>query len=259
MKIQKLFDLSGRVAVVTGGGVGLGKQMAEGLAEAGADIVICSRRLDVCKEATREIHEKLRVRTLPFEVDITNPATIDSMVHNVLDTFGKIDILVNNSGVAWAGPPESLTPEGWQKVIDTNLTGTFNSCQAIGKVMISQKRGKIINISSIIGMLGSQPELLDTISYSVSKGALISLTRDLAVKWARYNIYVNALAPSFFPTHMTKWVIEHRSEKMVSRTPLGRLGHDNDVKGPVVFLASDASNFITGHVLPVDGGWTINL
>lgn len=255
--VKKLYDLSGRVAVVTGGGYGLGEKMAEGLAQAGADLAICSRKLEKCKETATRIG-KLGVKAVAMELDVTKEDSVRLLAEKLEKEFGRADVLVNNSGTAWATPPEDVKLVDWDRVIETNLTGAFLCSQSVGRIMIKQRRGKIINISSIAGSLGSRSELLDAISYSVSKGALNALTRDLAVKWAKYNINVNAIAPSFFPTHLTEWVIKHRSENIIARTPLGRLGGDDDLKGPVVFLASDASNFITGQVLAVDGGWSIS-
>ena len=255
--VKRLFDLGGKVAIVTGGGYGLGKQMAEGLAEAGADLVICSRNVARCEETATKI-QGLGVRALAIELDVTKQDSVQGMAERVEKEFGSADILVNNSGTAWAASPEDAKLEDWNRVIETNLTGAFLCSQRVGRIMIRQKSGKIINVSSIAGMLGFRGELLDTISYSASKGALNALTRDLAVKWAKYNINVNALAPSFFPTQMTEWIIKHRSDKMIARTPLGTLGGENDLKGPVVFLASEASKFITGQVLAVDGGWSIS-
>lgn len=255
--VKKLYDLTGCVAVVTGGAYGLGEKMAEGLAEAGADLAICSRKLEKCEETAARIG-KLGVKAVAIELDVTQQDSVGFLGEKVKREFGRVDILVNNSGTAWAAPPEDVKLDDWNRVIGTNLTGAFLCSQSVGRTMIKQRRGKIINVSSIAGSLGSRSELLDAISYSVSKGALNALTRDLAVKWAKYNINVNAIAPSFFPTHMTERVIERSSENIIARTPLGRLGGEDDLKGPVVFLASDASNFVTGQVLAVDGGWSIS-
>lgn len=256
--VRQLFDLADRVAIITGGATGLGFQIAQGLAEAGADVVICSRNLTKCEEAAAKI-KSLGVRSMPIAVDVTSPEMLSKMVADIVKEFGKIDVLVNNSGVAWAAPPEESKIEDWRRVMETNVTGAFLCSQYVGRIMISQKSGSIINNSSISGMRGISAEILDTISYSTSKGALIAFTKDLATKWAKYNIRVNALAPSFFPTHLTEWVVAHRKEKIVSRIPLGRLGEDDDLKGPAVFLASDASKYITGQVIAIDGGCSNSL
>jgi NAD(P)-dependent dehydrogenase (short-subunit alcohol dehydrogenase family) len=251
---RRLFDLSGRVAIVTGGAVGLGRQMAEGLAEMGANLVLCARKKERCEQAAAEL-QALGVATLALACDVTNPASIQEVVEATLSRFGRIDILVNNAGTSWGAPAEEMGLEQWNKVIATNLTGTFLCSQAVGKVMIRQKRGKIINIASVAGMAGSPPEL-QAIGYSASKGAVITFTRDLARKWAAHNIHVNAIAPGWFPTNMSGAVIERNRESLLKEIPLGRFGGEQDLKGAAVFLASAASDFVTGQVLVVDGGQT---
>jgi len=253
MHAADLFNLKGRVAIVTGGSIGLGRQISEGLAEMGADIVLCARRLDRCEEAAEELR-KLGVRVLALRCDVNQPLEVKELAARTLAEFGRIDILVNNAGISWAGPPEELSLEDWNKVVNTNVTGTFLCTQAVGRVMIQQRRGKIINIASVAGLLGHPPEALDTIAYNTSKGAVVNFTRDLACKWARFNINVNAIAPGWFPTHMSRWVIEHRREILLQRIPLRRFGGEDELKGAVIFLASDASNYVTGHILAVDGG-----
>jgi NAD(P)-dependent dehydrogenase (short-subunit alcohol dehydrogenase family) len=252
--VKELFDLTGKAAIITGGGTGLGRQMALGLAEAGANVALCSRRLDVCEATAEAIKKDLGVETAAVETDVTLPESVEKMTKTVVEKFGRIDILINNSGITWAGPPESLKVADWKRVIDSNVTGTFVCCQQVGIVMIRQHYGKIINISSVAGLTGSPSDLLDAISYSTSKGAVVAFTRDLASKWAKYNITVNALAPGYFHTHLTDWVIMHRSDRILARTPLHRLGTDDDLKGPAVLLASDASKYITGQIIIVDGG-----
>ncbi|MEW6545940.1 MAG: SDR family oxidoreductase [Bacillota bacterium] len=251
MHVRDLFDLSGRVALVTGGSMGLGKQMARGLAEAGADLVLCSRKDERLREAARELGE-LGVRVLPLPGDVGDPEAVQRVVEGALAAFGHLDILVNAAGLAWAGPPERLPLPDWEKVQRTNVTGTFLMCQAVGRHMIERRRGSIINVASVAGLLGTA--VLDAIAYNTSKGAVIAFTRDLAVKWAGYGVRVNAIAPGFFPTHMTDWVIRNRGREITAATPLGRLGGDDDLKGAVVYLASEASAYVTGHVLVVDGG-----
>jgi len=187
MSILNLFDLSGRVSIVTGGGYGLGKIMATALGEAGSDIVVCSRKLEKC-EATAHDIEKLGVRSLAFECDINRDEDVDRVVSETVKKFKKIDILVNNSGLGWGASPEDIKMQDWQKVIDLNITGVFRFTQKVGREMIKQKSGKIINISSYAGLRGTDPDYLNSIPYNTSKGAMIIFTKDLATKWAKYNI-----------------------------------------------------------------------
>src|SRR5712692_9673973 len=255
MNTRQLFDLTGRVAIVTGSSIGLGRQMAEGLAEMGAHLVLCARRAERCQQAADELRQ-LGVRTLALACDVTNPKEIQDLVETALAEFGKIDILVNNAGISWGAPPEKMLLEDWKKVLETNLTGAFLCAQAVGKIMIGQGRGKIINIASVAGFGGAPPEVKEATGYHASKGGVIALTKDLACKWARHNVQVNAIAPGWFPTHMSGWVIEHRKELLLEQIPLRRFGNDHDLKGAAVFLASAASDYVTGHVLVVDGGQT---
>jgi NAD(P)-dependent dehydrogenase (short-subunit alcohol dehydrogenase family) len=262
VNVKQLFDLTGRVAIVTGGSIGLGRQMAEGLAEMGADLVLCARKQERCHQAAEEL-QQLGVKAIALGCDVKNPASIQEMVDATLSQFGRIDVLINNAGISWGAPVEEMRLEDWNKVIETNLTGTFLCAQAVGKVMIRQGRGensacknsagKIINIASVAG-LGGAPEELPAIGYHASKGGVISFTKDLACKWASHNIQVNAIAPGWFPTHMSNRVLEHHEELFLSHIPLRRFGNEHDLKGAAVFLASDASNYVTGHVLVVDGG-----
>lgn len=254
MNIKQLFDLSGRVAIVTGGAVGLGRQMAEGLAESGANIVLCARKRERCEQAAEEL-KKLGVATLALGCDVKNVDHVREVVERTVAQFGHIDILINNAGTSWGAPVEEMRLEHWNKVIETNLTGTFLFSQAVGKIMIPRQRGKIINIASVAGMRGAPPEF-QAIGYHASKGGVITFTKDLACKWARFNINVNAIAPGWFPTNMSGVVIERNRELLRQRIPLGRFGSEFDLKGAAVFLASAASDFVTGHILAVDGGQT---
>lgn len=264
MHIRDLFDLTGKTALVTGGSMGLGFQMATALVEAGADVAICARNLERCQQAAKEL-EKCEVFNDPsrkpkvaaFGCDVTNPSQVEATVSAVLDTFGAIDILVNNAGTSWAAPPEKLKLENWNKVMAVNVTGTFLCCQAVGRHMIERgKGGKIINIASSAGLRGRDPKVLDTIAYNTSKGAVVTFTKDLAVKWAKHNINVNAIAPGFFRTHLSEWVLDHRLDLILPKIPMGRIGKDYELKGAVVFLASKASDYVTGHILLVEGGST---
>jgi gluconate 5-dehydrogenase len=255
MDIRSLFDLNGRVAIVTGGGIGLGKQMTHALAEAGCHVVTCARKVERCEAVAHEI-EKLGVKALAFRCDIGNEQEIDQVVNGTVKEFGKIDILVNNAGRTWGSPVENYPLEHWNKVVAVNLTGTFLFSQKAGREMIKQKDGKIINMSSYGGLRGSDPEYMDAIAYNVTKGGIVSFTKDLAVKWAKYNIKVNAIAPGWFITQMTQWSRENKGDKLLARLPIKRFGGEDDLKGAIVFLASRASDYVTGQVLCVDGGFT---
>jgi NAD(P)-dependent dehydrogenase (short-subunit alcohol dehydrogenase family) len=256
MNVHELFDLKGRVAVVTGGAAGLGRQMAGALAELGADVVVCGRKEERCRLAANEL-ETLGGRALAVGCDVTQPADVQRMVDATLAAFGRIDVLVNNAGRAWGSPLEDMRLEDWQKVLDTNLTGTFLCAQVVGRVMIRERRGAIVNIASVSGLGGAHPDVLRAAAYHASKGGVIAFTRDLACEWAAHGIRVNAIAPGWFPTHMSKAVLDRQGERMLAGIPLGRFGGDHDLKGAVAFLATDASAFVTGHVLVVDGGQTV--
>jgi len=246
-------SLEGRVSVVTGGATGLGLQMATGLAEAGSNIVICSRKLENCEQAAHEI-EKTGVRALAVACDVTRPDQVEAMKEATLKKFGRVDVLVNNAGRAWAAPPEDTPLERWQQVFDLNITAPFLCAQALGRAMIRKKSGKIINIASIAGLVGRNPRAYNSIAYGASKGALVNFTRDLAVKWAQHNIQVNCICPGFFVTPLNRKLYEKNKENIDREIPLGRTGGPDDLKGMAVLLASDASNFITGAIIPVDGG-----
>jgi NAD(P)-dependent dehydrogenase (short-subunit alcohol dehydrogenase family) len=252
MHIKELFDLTGRVAIVTGGSIGLGRQMAEALCESGAKLALCARNKERCDQAAAEL-QKTGADVLSLACDVKKPASIQAVIDQTIAHFGRIDILINNAGTSWGAPVKDMTLEAWNKVMDTNMTGAFLFCQAVGRVMVPQKSGKIINIASVAGLRGSPPDF-QAIGYQASKGALIAFTKDLACKWAMHNINVNAIAPGWFPTNMSGALIERGGERLLSRIPLHRLGSDQDLKGAALFLASAASDFVTGHTLVVDGG-----
>jgi gluconate 5-dehydrogenase len=214
--------------------------------------VLCARKRERCQQAAEEL-QRLGVKVLPLGCDVKDPASIQAVVDAAINAFGRIDILINNAGTSWGAPVEDMTLPQWNKVIETNLTGTFLFSQAVGKVMIPQRRGKIVNIASVAGMRGSPPNF-SAIGYSSSKGGVIIFTRDLACKWGMHNIQVNAIAPGWFPTDMSEKVIERNKDGLLATIPLGRFGGMNDLKGAAIFLASSASDFVTGHTLVVDGG-----
>jgi gluconate 5-dehydrogenase len=253
--INELFSLNGRVAIVTGGSRGLGEEIAEGLAEAGAKLMLCARRDEWLAPAVKE----LRGRGVTVEsalCDVSNPADVQSVVDKTLSSFGRIDILVNNAGISWGDEPETMPIEKWQKVIDVNLTGAFLFSQAAGREMLKRQYGRIINIASIAGLHVSVngPHY---VGYASSKAGLMGLTRELAGTWGRQNIRVNAIAPGFFPSRLTEAVLPKAEAGLKASCPIPRAGMAGELKGVAVFLASDASNYITGQVIVVDGGRTI--
>ena len=256
MNVKELFDLSGKTAIITGGYTGIGKQMALGLAEAGADIIITARNLDGCIKTAKEITRSTGVKTHPIKCDVSIPDDVQNMVRETVSEFGKIDILVNSAGTAMGGLPQETSHEDWESVLKVNLTGTFLCCKEAGKEMIKAKYGKIINLSSIMGY--QTTHLVSAPSYVASKGGVIALTKDLAVRWITHNINVNALAPGWFPTNMTEPVISpefmDKGKDLLESIPAKRFGGDDDLKGVAVLLASRASDYMVGEVVVVDGG-----
>lgn len=257
LNVTDLFDLTNKTAIVTGGGNGLGAQMAEALAEAGANVVICSRNIQTCQEMSHHLNQQ-GYHSLALQCDVTKQEDIDFVVNQTLEQFDSIDILINNSGTSWITPTLDLSSDKWDKVMDVNLKGMFFFSQAVAKVMKVQGSGKIINISSVTGLYGTDPVFLDSIAYNTSKGAVIALTKDLAVKFAQFNIQVNAIAPGFFPTKITK-VLDKANKILLSKIPAKRFGNESDLKGTALFLSSKASDYMTGQLLIVDGGLTVNL
>jgi NAD(P)-dependent dehydrogenase (short-subunit alcohol dehydrogenase family) len=250
---MKLFDLSGKTAIVTGGGKGIGRQMAQGLAEGGANVVLCARHVEACEQTAAEL-EQLGVRALGLACDVRDPDQVQAVVQRTVDELGSVDILVNNAGTVWGASPEDMPLEGWQKVVDVNLTGVFLCSQAAGRAMIAGSGGVIVNIASVAGLQGGPPEIMNSIVYNATKGGVIAFSRDLACKWARHGIRVNAIAPGWFPSDMANFVLDRHGDALVRHIPLGRFGGPDDLKGVVVFLASQASAYVTGHTLVVDGG-----
>jgi NAD(P)-dependent dehydrogenase (short-subunit alcohol dehydrogenase family) len=249
----KEFDLTGKVAVVTGAGRGLGRGMALDLARYGADVVLCSRTRSELESVAEEI-EALDRRAMVRPVDVGQVADLEAMAREAADAFGRIDILVNNAGLNVPQWAEEVTEEAWDRVMAINLKGAFFCAQAVGRVMIEQKHGKIINISSQAGSVG----LIKRAAYCASKGAINQLTRVLAVEWAKHGICVNALGPTFVETDMTRKMFEDASfsHYVNSNILLDRLANPGDLTGALILLASGASDMITGHILHIDGGWT---
>ncbi len=257
MHVNDLFNIKGKIALVTGGSVGLGAQMATALAEAGANVALSARKVERCEATAEKIGKECGVETMALRCDVGQESEVAAMFEALLKKFGRIDILVNNAGTNWGGPATEYPYKGWKKVMDVNVTGTFFCCQHAGRAMIKQGGGKIINIASVAGMLGFEPEKMDAVAYPASKGAVITLTRDLAAKWARHNINVNAIGPGWFPTDMTDWTMKDHGDLIVNGIPMKRFGKDYELKGAVLFLASEASSYVTGHTLFVDGGEVI--
>jgi len=253
--MSKMFDLAGKVAIVTGGGGGIGRILSLGLAENGADVVVASRTLEKLQPVADKVSAMGR-KSMAVTVDVTKEASVKNMADQVVNKFGRIDILVNCAGLAIRHAPEEMPVDDWQKVMDHNARGVFITCQVVGRVMIKQGGGKIVNISSVRGRYGAE----GTIAYGTSKGAVDATTRLIAYEWAKYKVYVNAIAPTVVVTELTKAVLAKPdlAKSLLARIPLGRWEEPEDLIGPVVFLASTASDFITGQVIYVDGGATIS-
>jgi gluconate 5-dehydrogenase len=251
--IQQLFDLSGKTALVTGGSRGLGLQIAEALGEAGARVVLTSRKVSDLQEAAAELQAK-GIDAQFIAADASDPAQIQAVVTEAIAILGRIDILVNNAGATWGAPAEDHPLDAWDKVMNLNIRSIFLFSQAVAKhSMIPHGGGRIINVASIAGLGGSAE--MKFIAYGTSKGAVVNFTRTLAGEWGRYNINVNALAPGFFPSKMTAGVLKTLgADNLAARAPLGRLGDDDDLKGAALMFASAAGKHITGQILAVDGG-----
>ena len=250
---MKIFDLSGKVAVITGGGTGIGEAIAKALAKAGASIVICGRREKPLRKVADEIKSN-GGKVLIIITDVTQRSDVETMVSKATEEFGKIDILVNNAGINIVKPFLKLSEDDWNAVLNTNLKGCFYCCQEVGKGMVEQRSGSIINIVSVFGLRG----FMNLAPYVASKGAIVQLTKSLAIEWARYNVRINAVAPSYIETEMTKRDIEADERVLqynLSKIPMRRGGKPDELGGIAVFLASDASSFVTGETVAVDGGW----
>jgi NAD(P)-dependent dehydrogenase (short-subunit alcohol dehydrogenase family) len=254
--VRELFDLTGQVALVTGGSRGLGREIAEGLAEAGAAVTITARREQWLGQAEAELRAA-GLAVTARACDVTDPAGVATLVEGIVAAHGRLDIVVNNAGISWGTPAEEMPVEQFRRVVDTNATGTFLVAQAAARQMIGRGRGAIINTASVTGLVGTPPGVLRAAGYSASKGAIIALTRQLATEWAGHGIRVNAIAPGFFPSRMSEGVIAQAGDRLQADVPLGRLGRAGELKGVVLFLASDAAAYITGQTIVVDGGATI--
>jgi NAD(P)-dependent dehydrogenase (short-subunit alcohol dehydrogenase family) len=255
--LKELFDLSGKVALVTGGSRGLGQEMAEGLAEAGASLMVLARREQWLTPTIDEFRER-GFKCEGTICDVSKPADVQEAVDKTIRAYGQIDILVNNAGITWGAPAEEMPLDKWQLVLEVNLTGAFLFSQRAGREMLKRKSGSIINVASVAGLRGSTESGQHIIGYVAAKGGLMAMTRELAAKWARRGIRVNAIAPGFFPSRMTEKVLEAAQEQIEASVPMGRVGREGELKGVAVFLASEASSYMTGHTLVVDGGGTIS-
>jgi gluconate 5-dehydrogenase len=254
--LSELFDLSGKACLITGGSRGLGLEIAEGLAEAGASLMLAARRRQWLDPAV----DQMRARGFSCHgvvCDVSKQEQVQAGVEETLSACGRIDILVNCAGISWGAPAEEMPLEKWHAVLDTNLTGAFLFCQAAGQQMIRQQFGRILNVASIAGIQVSLPRGSHYAGYVASKGGLIALTRELAAKWAQHNIRVNAIAPGFFASRLTENVLDKVEPDIEANVPMGRIGRPGEIKGVAVFLVSPASDYITGQTLVVDGGGSI--
>jgi NAD(P)-dependent dehydrogenase (short-subunit alcohol dehydrogenase family) len=251
--VKELFDLSGKAALITGGSRGLGFQIAEAFGELGVKVALTARKQGELDEAAARL-TKQGVETLTIAADLSKYETIPGVVERTVDRYGTIDILVNNAGTTWGAPAEEHPAEGWHKVINLNVNATFFLSQEVGRrCMIPRRKGKIINMASVAG-LRAHGTGMTTIAYDTSKAAMIHFTRSLAAEWGKYDINVNAICPGFFPTKMSRGLLQTIGDDVVAHTPLGRLGGDDDLKGIAVFFASEASRHVTGQFIAVDGG-----
>ena len=246
------FDFSGEVVVVTGGSRGLGFEIAQAFGTAGATVVITARREQWLHEAEQQLQAQ-GIKVFAMICDVADASAVENAVQQTLANCGDIDVLVNNAGLTWGTPAQDMPLERWRQVLDANITGTFLMSQAVGRHMLERNKGVIINIASIAGLSGGQ---LNTVGYNASKAAVINMTRALAIEWATHNIRVNAIAPGMFRTRMTEAILQRAEATVADIMPMKRIGQPGELAPAVLFLASDAASYITGQVLPVDGGKT---
>jgi NAD(P)-dependent dehydrogenase (short-subunit alcohol dehydrogenase family) len=257
MNVKQLFELKGRVALVTGGSRGLGLQMAEALGEMGARVALTARKQNELDEAVAHL-KGLGVEASAWACDLGKREAIAPVVDDILARLGRVDVLVNNAGATWGAPAEDHPLEAWDKLVNLNLTGTFLVSQRIAKKsMIPAKWGRIINVASVAGLMASDPRVVKTVAYNATKHGVVGITRQLAAEWGPYGITANAICPGFFPSRMTKATLGALTSLVLETTPTKRLGNDEDLKGLVVLLASEASRHITGQAIAVDGGASI--
>jgi gluconate 5-dehydrogenase len=252
---EACFNVRGQTAIVTGASSGLGMTFAEALAECGANVVLAARRIERLEKLADTLARKYDAKVIPVKTDVSQESDVLGMVNTAIERFGSLEILVNNAGIASLSPSVDMSVEEWKRVIDINLTGVFLCARTAAREMIKKNYGKIVNIASIYGAVG---DIFHAAPYYASKGAVINLTRAFAIEWAQYKINVNAIAPGFFPSEMTEQVFkdENALKHILSRTPLGRTGEPSDLKTVLLYLASQASNYVTGQTIFVDGGWT---
>jgi gluconate 5-dehydrogenase len=254
MSVKKLFDLSGRAALVTGGSRGLGLQIAEALGEMGAKVALTARKKNELDEAVAHLG-KMGIEAHAWVCDVGKRETIPGIFDSVLGKFGRLDVLVNNAGAVWGAPAEDHPLEAWDKLIALNLVGGFVFAQqAANKAMIPAKWGRIVNVASVAGLFASDPAVVRTVSYNATKHGVVGMTKQLAAEWGEHGITVNAICPGFFPSKMTRATLDSTGEMVRKMTPTRRLGGPEDLKGLAVLLATDAGQHITGQAIAVDGG-----
>lgn len=257
-RVRDLFDLSGRVAVITGGHGDLAEAIAGALGELGCSLVLGARRVAACEEVAHRVQDAHGVQVLAMATDVSDEDDVERLVGTAVSELGSVDVLVNGAATFWAAAPEDVpTQRGWRRILDVNLTGAFLACRSAGRRMLEAGHGSIVNVASTGGLMSFLPEVGSTLSYTTSKGALISLTRDLAAQWAHRGVRVNAIAPGSMAGGMTHSIPADRQARMIDHIPMKRQGRPDELRGAVAYLASDASSYVTGTVLVVDGGQTI--